>query len=284
MELKKLFLKANNELENSDSRQRSRKITCKKCQKQVSVRKIRKNNFVCPECGHYFTVRARRRILMLTDRRSFHELDRDIMSRNILQFPEYDEKLDRAREKSRENEAVICGVATIGGLKTCIFAMDANFMMGSMGAVVGEKITRLFEYATDKGLPVVGVTVSGGARMQEGMLSLMQMSKVSAAVKRHSNSGNLYIVLLTNPTTGGVDASFAMLADITLAEPGARVGFAGPRVIEKTLNKALPKDFQKAERVLECGFIDEIVARSGQKAYLEKLLRIHKKDLNESKK
>jgi acetyl-CoA carboxylase carboxyl transferase subunit beta len=148
-------------------------------------------------------------------------------------------------------------------------------MMGSMGAVVGEKITRLFEFATGEGLPVIGVTVSGGARMQEGMLSLMQMSKVSAAVKRHDEGGNLYIVLLTNPTTGGVDASFAMLGDIILAEPGARVGFAGPRVIEKTLNQALPRDFQRAERVLECGFIDAIVARADQKACIEKLLRMH---------
>ncbi len=275
MELKKLFLKANNELESTDNRQRSRRITCRKCQKQVSVRKIRSNNFVCPECGHYFTVRARRRILMLADKRSFIEMDRDLRSRNILSFPEYDEKLSAAAEKSRENEAVICGEARIGGRRVCIFAMDANFMMGSMGAVVGEKITRLFEFATKERLPVIGVTVSGGARMQEGMLSLMQMSKVSAAVKRHDKGGNLYIVLLTNPTTGGVDASFAMLGDIILAEPGARVGFAGPRVIEKTLNQALPKNFQRAERVLECGFIDAIVARADQKAFIEKILRMH---------
>lgn len=275
MELKKLFLKANNELENADNRQRSRRITCRKCQKQVSVRRIRSNNFVCPECGHYFTVRARRRILMLTDKRSFIEMERDLRSRNILAFPEYDEKLSAAAEKSRENEAVICGEARIGGRRVCVFAMDANFMMGSMGAVVGEKITRLFEFATRERLPVIGVTVSGGARMQEGMLSLMQMSKVSAAVKRHDEGGNLYIVLLTNPTTGGVDASFAMLGDIILAEPGARVGFAGPRVIEKTLNQALPRDFQRAERVLECGFIDAIVARADQKAFIEKLLRMH---------
>ncbi len=275
MELKKLFLKANNELESSDNRQRSRRITCKKCQKQVSVRRIRNNNFVCPECGHYFTVRARRRILMLTDKRSFTEMDRELKSVNVLGFPEYDDKLLLAAEKSRENEAVICGEARIGGRRICIFAMDANFMMGSMGAVVGEKITRLFEYATKEKLPVIGVTVSGGARMQEGMLSLMQMSKVSAAVKRHDKGGNLYIVLLTNPTTGGVEASFAMLGDIILAEPGARVGFAGPRVIEKTLNQALPKDFQRAERVMECGFIDDIVSRADQKAYIEKLLRLH---------
>ncbi|SFQ40262.1 acetyl-CoA carboxylase carboxyl transferase subunit beta [Butyrivibrio proteoclasticus] len=275
MELKSLFLKVNNELENTDNRPRSRKITCKKCQKQVSVSKIRKNYFICPECGHYFPVRARRRILMLTDKRSFVEMDRDMESRNILSFPEYEDKLIAAKEKSREKEAVICGEAAIGGSRVCIFAMDGNFMMGSMGAVVGEKITRLFEYATRRGLPVIGVTVSGGARMQEGMVSLMQMSKVSAAVKRHDKAGNLYIVLLTNPTTGGVDASFAMLGDITLAEPGARVGFAGPRVIEKTLNQKLPEGFQKAERVLECGFIDEIVPRQEQKEYLERILKLH---------
>ena len=275
MELKSLFLKVNNELENTDNRPRSRKITCKKCQKQVSVSKIRKNFFICPECGHYFPVRARRRILMLTDKRSFVEMDRDMESKNILSFPEYEDKLIAAKEKSREKEAVICGEAAIGGSRVCIFAMDGNFMMGSMGAVVGEKITRLFEYATRRGLPVIGVTVSGGARMQEGMVSLMQMSKVSAAVKRHDKAGNLYIVLLTNPTTGGVDASFAMLGDITLAEPGARVGFAGPRVIEKTLNQKLPDGFQKAERVLECGFIDEIVPRQEQKEYLERILKLH---------
>ena len=275
MELKSLFLKVNNELENTDNRPRSRKITCKKCQKQVSVSKIRKNLFICPECGHYFPVRARRRILMLTDKRSFVEMDRDMESKNILSFPEYEDKLIAAKEKSREKEAVICGEAAIGGSRVCIFAMDGNFMMGSMGAVVGEKITRLFEYATRRGLPVIGVTVSGGARMQEGMVSLMQMSKVSAAVKRHDKAGNLYIVLLTNPTTGGVDASFAMLGDITLAEPGARVGFAGPRVIEKTLNQKLPEGFQKAERVLECGFIDEIVPRQEQKEYLERILKLH---------
>ena len=258
MELKSLFLKVNNELENTDNRPRSRKITCKKCQKQVSVSKIRKSYFICPECGHYFPVRARRRILMLTDKRSFVEMDRDMESRNILSFPEYEDKLIAAKEKSREKEAVICGEAAIGGSRVCIFAMDGNFMMGSMGAVVGEKITRLFEYATRRGLPVIGVTVSGGARMQEGMVSLMQMSKVSAAVKRHDKA-----------------ASFAMLGDITLAEPGARVGFAGPRVIEKTLNQKLPEGFQKAERVLECGFIDEIVPRQEQKEYLERILKLH---------
>ncbi len=275
MELKRLFLKADNDLEDSGQGGKIRKVTCRKCRKKNTVIKIRNNYFICPECGHYFQVRARRRILMLTDKRSFVEMNREETSKNILQFPEYDEKLRSAMEKSRENEAVICGEAKIDGHRVCIFSMDSNFMMGSMGAVVGEKITALFEYATENSLPVLGITVSGGARMQEGMISLMQMSKVSAAVKRHSKAGNLYIVLLTNPTTGGVDASFAMLGDITLAEPGARIGFAGPRVIEKSLNRSLPSDFQKAERVLECGFIDEIVKRQDQKAYIARILKIH---------
>ena len=275
MDLRKLFLKANNEPEDNSPLVRSRYINCRGCGKKLSVARVRKNHFVCPECGRYMTVRARRRILMLTDKRSFTELDREMESRNILGFPEYEEKLAAAKEKSREREGVVCGTASIDGHRCAIFAMDANFMMGSMGSVVGEKITRLFEYATVRGLPVIGVTVSGGARMQEGMYSLLQMSKVSAAVRRHSNAGNLYVVLLTDPTTGGVDASFAMQGDITLAEPGARIGFAGPRVIEKSLKQALPKDFQRAERVLSCGFVDAIVPRSEQKAYLAKVLAIH---------
>ncbi len=275
MEFKKFFLKPNNELEGEGLLPRARRIICKKCQRRIPVYRMRKNYFICPECGNYFGVRSRRRILMLCDKRSFVELFSDMESRNILDFPEYDGKLELAEEKSREKEGVICGEGTIGGHRCCIFAMDANFMMGSMGAVVGEKITSLFEYACERSLPVIGVTVSGGARMQEGMISLMQMSKVSQAVKRHSDRGNLYIVLLTNPTTGGVDASFAMQGDITLAEPGARVGFAGPRVIEKTLNQALPKDFQRAERVKECGFIDEVVSREKLKEVLERILKLH---------
>ncbi|SFB26977.1 acetyl-CoA carboxylase carboxyl transferase subunit beta [Acetitomaculum ruminis DSM 5522] len=275
MELKNFFIKANNELENSEKKVKSRTITCKKCQKKISVSKIRDGNYVCPKCGHYFPIRARRRILMLTDKKSFVEMDKDLESINILNFPEYEEKLEASKIKSREKEGVICGVATINGHRLCIFSMDGNFMMGSMGAIVGEKITRLFEYATRKHLPVLGITVSGGARMQEGMISLLQMSKVSGAVKAHGNDGNLYIVLLTNPTTGGVDASFAMLGDITLAEPKARVGFAGPRVIEKSLNQSLPENFQLADRVLECGFIDAIVSRKNQKEYIGKILKIH---------
>jgi len=279
MKLKNLFLNPHNPLEYGDKAPKDRIVKCKKCQQELSVIKIRKNNFVCPYCNGYFTVRARRRILMLTDKRSFMELDRGVTSKNILNFPGYDEKLETSKNKSREMEGVICGYGTIGGIRCAMFSMDPNFMMGSMGAVVGEKITRLFEYATKKHLPVVGVCVSGGARMQEGMISLMQMSKVSCAVKRHSNGNNLYVAVLTNPTTGGVDASFAMQADITIAEPNARVGFAGPRVVEKTINRPLPDDFQMSGRVLECGFIDMIVERGDLKPTLEKILKLHSNSL-----
>ncbi|NLF37758.1 MAG: acetyl-CoA carboxylase carboxyl transferase subunit beta, partial [Clostridiaceae bacterium] len=185
------------------------------------------------------------------------------------------EKLAEARKQSKENESVVCGVCTIEGIKTAIFVMDPFFMMGSMGSVTGEKITRLFEYATDNSLPVVGCCVSGGARMQEGILSLMQMAKVSAAVKRHSDMNNLYLCVLTDPTSGGVTASFAMQADIILSEPKALVCFAGPRVIEQTIRKKVPDDIQRAECVMENGFIDNIVGRKSQKSYIGRLLKMH---------
>jgi acetyl-CoA carboxylase carboxyl transferase subunit beta len=277
MKLKNLFLNPHNSLEYGEKKPKDRLVACKKCGKEIPVSKIRKNSFVCPYCGEYFIVRARRRILMLTDKRSFMELDRNATSKNVLSFPGYDDKLSTAMKKSRENEGVICGYGTIGGVECAIFSMDPIFMMGSMGAVVGEKITRLFEFATIKKLPVLGICVSGGARMQEGMISLMQMSKVSCAVKRHSNAGLLYMALLTNPTTGGVEASFAMQADITIAEPFARVGFAGPRVVEKTINRPLPPDFQSSQRVLECGFLDMIVERAKLKDVIEDILKLHLK-------
>ena len=220
-------------------------------------------------------MKARQRIKMIADKGSFKELYSDMRSVNPLDFPGYEEKMDTVRAASNEEEAVICGTAEIGGQSCCMFLMEAYFMMGSMGSAVGEKITSLFEYALEHRLPVIGFTVSGGARMQEGLLSLMQMAKISAAVKRHSDAGLLYIALLTDPTTGGVTASFAMEADIILAEPGATVGFAGARVIEQTTKKTLPKGFQKAEFVLEHGFIDGIVSRSNQKKLLTELLKMH---------
>ena len=199
----------------------------------------------------------------------------NMIADNPLNFPGYKDKIETVRVASNEKEAVVCGTATIGKQKCCLFVMEPYFMMGSMGSAVGEKITTLFEYAVQHRLPVIGFTVSGGARMQEGLLSLMQMAKTSAAVKRHSDAGLLYIAVLTDPTTGGVMASFATEADIILAEPGATVGFAGARVIEQTTKKALPEGFQKSEFVLEHGFIDSIIPRSNQKKYLAELLKMH---------
>ena len=247
---------------------------CPNCHKSIPVSHLWDRNMVCP-CGHHFRMNARQRIAMLTDKGSFRELFRDVQSDNPLSFPGYDGKLDTALSASGEAEAVVCGTAEIGRQKCAVFFMDPGFMMGSMGSAVGEKITRLFEYALKARLPAIGYTVSGGARMQEGLLSLMQMAKTSAAVKRNSDAGLLYIALLTNPTTGGVTASFAMEADILLAEPGATIGFAGARVIEQTTRKALPKGFQTAEFVLQHGFLDGIAPRSSQKNMLAFLLSVH---------
>lgn len=248
---------------------------CPNCRREIPLSFLRANDLVC-SCGYHFRMGARRRIAMLTDRGSFKELYKTVRSENPLNFPGYEEKLEVVRKASREEEAVICGRARIGGEDCCIFVMESRFMMGSMGSATGEKITALFEYAAGNRLPVIGCTVSGGARMQEGLLSLMQMAKTSGAVKRHSDVGLLYIALLTDPTTGGVTASFAMEADVILAEPGAVIGFAGARVIEQTTRKSLPKGFQTAEFVLEHGFVDSIVPRKNQKDYLKKLLRLHR--------
>ena len=205
-------------------------------------------------------------------------MDADLVSENILDFPEYTRKLKTSKMSRGENESVICGTAEIEGSKTVLCVMDSSFMMGSMGTVTGEKITRAFEYATENNLPVIVFTVSGGARMQEGILSLMQMAKTSGAVKRHSDKGLLYITVLTDPTTGGVTASFAMEGDIILAEPKALIGFAGPRVIEQTIRQKLPKDFQTAEFLLEKGFVDAVVNRKDMKKTLSKLLKLHSKE------
>jgi acetyl-CoA carboxylase carboxyl transferase subunit beta len=212
---------------------------------------------------------------MICDKNSFVELDKELRSTNILGFPEYDKKLKNARLVSAEADAVICGLCSVNGVPVAVFVMEPYFMMGSMGVIVGEKITRLFEKAREEKLPVVGFTVSGGARMQEGIMSLMQMAKVSGAVKLHSDDGNLYICVLTDPTTGGVTASFAMQADIIIAEPHALVGFAGPRVIEQTIRRKLPDGFQQAEFLLEKGFVDDIVDRRRQKKYIGQVLKMH---------
>lgn len=247
---------------------------CPNCHKEIPLSRLWANNLVC-SCGHHFRIKARQRIQMLVDKGSFLELFSDMKSDNPLNFPGYEEKIEIVRTASGEKEAVICGTATINHQNCCLFVMESYFMMGSMGSAVGEKITSLFEYAVKHRLPVIGFTVSGGARMQEGLLSLMQMAKTSAAVKRHSDAGLLYIAVLTDPTTGGVTASFAMEADIILAEPGATIGFAGARVIEQTTRKSLPEGFQKSEFVLKHGFVDCIVPRSQQKKFLTKLLEMH---------
>ena len=248
--------------------------TCPNCHKAIALSRLWAGNLVCP-CGYHFRMTARQRIATIADKGSFQELFRQVKGGNPLAFPGYDGKLETAKTASGEEEAVLCGTASIGGNKCCLFVMEPGFMMGSMGSAVGERITMLFEFAARHHLPVVGFTVSGGARMQEGLLSLMQMAKTSAAVKRHSDASLLYIVVLTDPTTGGVTASFAMEADIILAEPGATVGFAGARVVEQTTRKALPKEFQKAEFVLRHGFVDAIVPRNRQKQYLTELLSMH---------
>ena len=278
------FQKPANELEkggrpapvNQDENEPSQ--TCPNCHRAIPLSLLWDNFNCCIHCGHHFRLNARQRISMLADPDSFQEHDAGLCADDLLQFPGYPKKLETARTASGELEAVICGEAAIGGQRCCLFVMDPYFMMGSMGTVVGEKITRLFEYAMAHRLPVVGYTVSGGARMQEGILSLMQMAKTSAAVRRHSDAGLFYLVVLTNPTTGGVTASFAMEGDIHLAEPAATIGFAGPRVIEQTTRKKLPPGFQTAEFLLDHGFVDAIVPRSGQRKALAQLLRLHERE------
>jgi len=282
MTFKNLFKQHNNQLENLGKANENRTnipndlcVICPKCKKTLFKREVALNNYVCNECAFYFKIPARARLNILIDPDSFIELNSDMTAVNLLDFPEYDEKLKTAVHKSGENEAVITGTAALSGYRIAVFIMDPIFMTGSMGTVVGEKITHLFELAAEARLPVIGYTVSGGARMQEGILSLMQMAKVSGAVKRHSDAGLLYITVLTDPTTGGVTASFAMLGDITLSEPNALICFAGPRVIEQTIRQKLPEGFQRAEFLYEKGFIDDIIERKDQKEYLTKLLKIH---------
>ena len=254
-----------------------RQVQCKKCEKSFSLPSLEENFMICPQCATYLRMNPRQRVRLIADEGSFREIDKSLESRNIISFPGYEEKIEKAKQASGEKEAVICGTCKIGGQKAAVFVMNSEFMMGSMGSVTGEKITRLFEYATQKKLPVVGFTTSGGARMQEGMFSLMQMAKTSGSVKRHSDEGLLYVTVLTDPTTGGVTASFAMEGDIIIAEPNALVGFAGARVIEQTTGKALPQGFQRSEFILEHGFADMITERSELKEMLSRILKLHNK-------
>ena len=233
---------------------------------------------ICPHCGYTFRISAQERLALTIDMGTFLEMFKGMETQDPLNFPGYRKKLALMREKTGLDEAVVTGTALIRGEKVALGIMDSNFIMASMGTVVGEKITRLFEYATAEKLPVVLFTASGGARMQEGIMSLMQMAKISAAVKRHSNAGLFYLTILTDPTTGGVTASFAMEGDIILAEPQSLVGFAGRRVIENTVREDLPEDFQKAEFLLEHGFVDAIIKRRELPDTIARLVRLHRRE------
>ena len=248
---------------------------CNKCGGAIIAEDVKKDHYICPKCGGYFRVHARRRIEMVTDEGSFEEWDSDLQGGNPLEYKGYEEKLEKLQEKTGLSEAVITGKAKIDGRETAIGVCDGRFLMASMGEAVGEKIARAVERATEERLPVILFACSGGTRMQEGIVSLMQMAKTSAALKHHSDAGLLYISILTDPTTGGVTASFAMLGDVILAEPKALIGFAGPRVIEQTIGQKLPEGFQRAEFLLEHGFLDAIVERPQMKAVLSKILALH---------
>ena len=248
---------------------------CNKCGGAIIAEDVKKDHYICPKCGGYFRVHARRRIEMVTDEGSFEEWDSDLQGGNPLEYKGYEEKLKKLQEKTGLSEAVVTGKAKIDGREAAIGVCDGRFLMASMGEAVGEKIARAVERATKERLPVILFACSGGARMQEGIVSLMQMAKTSAALKRHSDAGLLYISVLTDPTTGGVTASFAMLGDVILAEPKALIGFAGPRVIEQTIGQKLPEGFQRAEFLLEHGFLDAIVERPQMKAVLSKILALH---------
>lgn len=248
---------------------------CSRCGELVYRDDVRANYYICPKCGGYFRLNVRRRLKMTVDSGSFEEWDIDLETGNPLQFPDYEEKIKAAQEKTSLTEGVVTGKASIEGHDCAVGVIDARFLMGSMGYVVGEKITRMVERATQLKLPVIMFCCSGGARMQEGMVSLMQMAKTSAALKRHSKEGLLYISVLTDPTTGGVTASFAMLGDVILAEPKALIGFAGPRVIEQTIRQKLPEGFQRSEFLLEHGFIDKIVERSDMRKVLGDIMKMH---------
>lgn len=248
---------------------------CNKCGGAIIAEDVKQGYYICPKCGGYFRVHAYRRIEMVADEGTFEEWDQGLATRNPLHYKGYEEKLKTIREKTKLDEAVITGKARINGTPVVIGVCDGRFLMASMGQVVGEKIARAAERATKEKLPVILFACSGGARMQEGITSLMQMAKTSAALKRHSDAGLLYISVLTDPTTGGVTASFAMLGDVILAEPKALIGFAGPRVIEQTIGQKLPRGFQRSEFLLEHGFIDGIVERPQLKETLSQILKLH---------
>lgn len=251
-------------------------VKCDKCKEIIYKEDLHQNLSVCPNCGKHFRLSSRRRIKQIADEGTFEEIGGDILTKDPLNFKGYMKKVEMLKDKTNIQEAVKCGICEIEGEKAVLAVMDGNFLMGSMGSVVGERITLAIETAVEKKLPLVVFCVSGGARMQEGIISLMQMAKTSSALTKLDKAGQLYISVLTDPTTGGVTASFASLGDIILAEPHALIGFAGPRVIEQTIKQKLPEGFQSSEFLLEHGFIDKIVERKDMKSTIAKLIRLHK--------
>ena len=248
---------------------------CDTCHSIIYHEDLVRNKYVCTNCNHHFRLRAHDRVNLFFDDNSFEEFDKNLSTKNPLDFEGYQKKLDDAKKRTKSREAVITGTGLVNGIRVCSGIMDSFFMMGSMGTVVGEKLTRMIEFAIKHKLPVIIFTTSGGARMQEGIFSLMQMAKVSAALAKHSEEGLLYITVLTDPTTGGVTASFAMEGDVILSEPNTLIGFAGRRVIENTIKETLPDDFQKSEFLLEKGFVDKIVNREELRTCVYKILRLH---------
>ena len=254
-----------------------RTFTCPACGQESDRKQVAQELYVCPRCGHHLALGAYYRLSTILDPGSFRELNEKFSAADPLEFPGYREKLDAARRKTGLQEAVVTAVGTVDGRRCVVGVMDSRFLMGSMSAAVGEKITLAIEHAAKNKLPLILFTASGGARMQEGILSLMQMAKTSAALARFSEKGLLYIAVLTNPTTGGVTASFASLGDVVLAEPGALIGFAGPRVIQQTIGETLPEGFQRSEYQDRHGFVDAVVPRGRLRETLSRLLRLHER-------
>ncbi|MFB2002530.1 acetyl-CoA carboxylase, carboxyltransferase subunit beta [Staphylococcus aureus] len=248
---------------------------CPKCKKIMYTKELDENLNVCFNCDHHISLSAYKRIEAISDEGTFNEFDKGMTSANPLDFPGYIEKIEKDQKKTDLNEAVVTGTAKLDGIEYGVAVMDARFRMGSMGSVVGEKICRIIDYCTEHRLPFILFSASGGARMQEGIISLMQMGKTSVSLKRHSDAGLLYISYITNPTTGGVSASFASVGDINLSEPKALIGFAGRRVIEQTINEKLPEDFQTAEFLLEHGQLDKVIHRKDMRTTLANILNMH---------
>lgn len=252
-------------------------VKCPDCGADITYQNYEKNHCVCPLCNHYFPMSLRKRIALIADEGTYKELNRKMQTKDPLKFPEYLNKLKENKKKCGTDDAMTVGICKINGISCAVGVLDGQFLMGSMGTVVGEKVTLLAEYARTKKLPLILFSASGGARMQEGIFSLMQMVKTSAAIEKFKEQGGLFISVLTNPTTGGVSASFANLGDIIIAEPNALICFAGPRVIEQTINEKLPTGFQKSEFLLEHGMIDMITTRFEMKNMLYRILKIHQR-------